>query len=470
MDLTALVLLFVGLAIGSAVGLSYGRSSTRTRDAAAARSAERELAAVTAKLEAEQTASAQRLAELRDEQERMSEQFQALAAQALRQNNEAFLTLADERLKASHQIQAGELAKKAVEMQQLVQPIQETLGKVAQSIVDNDKARVASHATLMESVRLSTATAQQLQTETHTLVRALSAPQARGAWGEMQLRRVVEIAGMLEHCDFETQVTTTSADGVTRPDLVVNLAGGKQIVVDAKVSLAAFLDAADSDDAEVHARRLQAHARHLKTHVDSLAGKAYWKQFSTMPDFVVLFVPGESFLVHALAQDPGLQDYAMERQVIIATPSTLISLLRTVGYAWKQAALADNARTVFELGRELYDRLSVMGGHVDKLGRSISSVVRDYNTAVGSLESRVLSSARKLKDLKFVDQELATPQMLEAGPRPLATPELVGSAERDARLHVLPATELALDLELELDARYGVDVPGIEPSAGTLGA
>ena len=306
MDLTALVLLFVGLAIGSAVGRSLGRSATRTRDAAAARAAERELASVRATLEAEQAAAAERLAALRDEQERMSEQFQALAAQALLHNNEAFLALADERLKASQQVQAGELAKKAAEMQQLVQPIQETLGKVAQSIVDTDKARVASHATLMESVRLSTVTAQQLQSETHTLVRALSAPQARGAWGEMQLRRVVEIAGMLEHCDFETQVSTTSVDGVTRPDLVVNLAGGKQIVVDAKVSLAAFLDAAESDDAEVHARRLTAHARHLKTHVDSLAGKAYWKQFSTAPDFVVLFVPGESFLVHALAQDPGL--------------------------------------------------------------------------------------------------------------------------------------------------------------------
>jgi DNA recombination protein RmuC len=286
----------------------------------------------------------------------------------------------------------------------------------------------------------------------------------------MQLRRVVELAGMLEHCDFSTQVSSTTADGISRPDLVVNLAGGKHVVVDAKVSLAAFLDAAESDDAEVHTRRLQAHARHLRTHVDTLAAKAYWKQFSTAPEFVVLFVPGESFLVHALSHDPSLQEYAMERQVIIATPSTLISLLRTVGYAWKQAALADNARTVFELGRELYDRLSVMGGHVDKLGRSIGSVVRDYNTAVGSLESRVLVSARKLKDLKFVDQEIESPQTLDAVPRPLSSPELLESAELESRLRVLPGTDVAVTSDLDTDDRYGIDAGVHGPSAGSLGA
>jgi DNA recombination protein RmuC len=469
MDLTALLLLLVGLALGAGAGLVLGRSAGAARAAGTTARVTADLAAVTATLAAERASGAQRLTELRHEQERVTEQFQALAAQALRHNNEAFLTLADERLKASQQLQAGELAKRTAEVQQLVDPIKETLGKVAQSIVDTDKARAASHATLMESVRLATQTSQQLQTETHTLVRALQAPQARGAWGEMQLRRVVELAGMLEHCDFETQVSTTSADGVSRPDLVVNLAGGKHVVVDAKVSLAAFLDAAESDDPEVHKRRLQAHARHLRTHVDTLATKAYWKQFSTAPELVVLFVPGESFLVHALAYDPSLQEYAMEHDVIIATPSLLIGLLKTVSYAWKQEALADNARTIFELGRELYDRLSVMGGHVDKLGRSISSVVRDYNTAVGSLESRVLVSARKLKDLKFVDQDLESPQMLDAGPRPLASPELLESAEREARLRVLPSGD-PTHLEVEIDDRYGVDVGGHGPAASTLGA
>jgi DNA recombination protein RmuC len=498
MDVTALALLIVGLSLGTGVGVLVGRSSganatasttarlTSERDSLRAECerltddrarleeragvAERDLASVMATLVAERSAGTQRLAEFRAEQERVAEQFQALAAQALRHNNEVFLTLADERLKASQQAQVGELAKRAAEVQQLVDPIKETLGKVAQSILDTDQARVASHATLMESVRLSTVTSQQLQGQTQSLVRALQAPQARGAWGEMQLRRVVELAGMLEHCDFETQVSTTTADGLSRPDLVVNLAGGKHIVVDAKVSLKAFLDAAESDDPEVNVRRLEAHARHLRTHVDTLAAKAYWKQFSTAPEFVVLFVPGESFLVHALSHDPSLQEYAMERQVIIATPSLLIGLLRTVSYAWKQAALADNARTVFELGRELYDRLSVMGGHVDKLGRSIGSVVRDYNIAVGSLENRVLVSARKLKDIKFVDEDLDSPQMLDAGPRPLASPELLESAEREARLRVLPRSDAALMLELEIDDRYGVDAGGSGPSAGTLGA
>src|SRR5262249_13316662 len=193
------------------------------------------------------------------------------------------------------------------------------------------------------------------------------------------------------------------------------------------------------------------------------AAKAYWRQFTTAPDFVVLFVPGESFLVHALEADPALQEYAMEQQVIIATPSTLLSMLRTVAYAWNQAQLADNARPVFQLGRELYDRLGTLGGHVDKLGRSISAVVSDYNKAVGSLETRVLSSARKLKELQFGQDALEQPRALEQSVRPLASPELVLGADRLDQA-------AALELELTTDGRYGVDVPGDEPAAGTLGA
>ncbi len=510
MDLAGLVLLLLGLAVGAALGGALARgASARTaaerdgalaeRDSLAATAqaleqragaAERELVAATATLEAERDATRRRFQEIREAEAEQSERFEALAAAALRHNNEAFLTLADERLKASQQTQAAELAKRTTEVHQLVEPIRETLGKVAQSITDTDKSRVASHASLMEQVRLSTQTAQLLQTETRTLVRALQAPQARGAWGEMQLRRVVELAGMLEHCDFETQVSVTTADGVSRPDLVVHLAGGKQIVVDSKVSLAAFLDASQSEDPDVSLARLTAHARHMRDHVNHLASKAYWRQFGNAPDFVVLFVPGESFLVHALGVDPGLQEHAMEQQVIIATPSTLLSLLRTVSYAWKQEALADNARVVFDLGRELYDRLGTLGSHVDKLGRSIGAVVNNYNTAVGSLESRVLSSARKLKELKFVDEPLDAPRSLDAAMvRPLVTPELLLPAElaEPAKPHVLAppdprsdARSDALDEELARDSRYGVDAPlqlGLgddsrdsDDSADTLGA
>ena len=446
MDLTSLVLLVVGLAAGVALGAALVRSgaarSVAEKHAAEAERdrllaergafelratrAEQEVAAGAATLEAERIAAERRLEELRGEQSRQSEQFQALAAKALQHNNEAFLTLADQRLKASQDTQAAELAKRTTEVQQLVEPIKATLDKVAVSIAESDKSRATSHAGLMEQVRLANATSQQLQTETRTLVGALKAPQARGAWGEMQLRRVVELAGMLERVDFDTQVSRDTDDGIQRPDMVIHLAGGKQIVVDAKVSLAAFLDGSQSDEPDVAAARLTAHARHLRKHVDLLASKAYWRQFTTAPDFVVLFVPGESFLVHALEADPGLQEHAMEQQVIVATPSTLLTILRSVGYAWKQEALADNARVVFDLGRELYDRLGTLGAHVDKLGRSISGVVKDYNTAVGSLESRVLSSARKLKELKFVDETLDEPRALDSSMiRPLTSPELI---------------------------------------------
>ncbi len=445
----------LGLAGGVALASAAARRSTTILERRAT-AAEHEVVALTATLDAERAAAESRLQALRDAEADQSERFQALAAHALRSNNEAFLALADQRLRTAHEAQAAELGKRTTEVQQLVAPIQETLGKVAESIRETDKSRAASHAGLMEQVRIATETSQSLRSETATLVKALQAPQARGAWGEMQLRRVVELAGMLEHCDFTTQVSVTTEDGTTRPDLVVHLAGGKQIVVDAKVSLAAFLDSTQSEDVDVSQARLVAHARHMRDHVNALASKSYWRQFSNAPDFVVLFVPGESFLVHALAADPGLQEHAMEQQVIIATPSTLLSLLRTVSYAWKQEALADNARVVFDLGRELYDRLGTLGGHVDKLGRAIGTVVKDYNTAVGSLEGRVLTSARRLKDLKFVDDELPAPRVLDAAMvRPLTSHELLLPPDVPALEH----RETSLDRELSTDDRYGIEGP-----------
>jgi DNA recombination protein RmuC len=247
----------------------------------------------------------------------------------------------------------------------------------------------------------------------------------------LQLRRVVELAGMAPRCDFDEQATVSTPDGMVRPDLVVRLAGGKNIVVDSKVSLAAYLEAAETDDDGVRAARLDAHARHLRDHVDRLAGKAYWAALSPSPEFVILFIPGEAFLAPALERDPGLLEYALARKVHIATPTTLITMLRTAQYAWQQEALADNARAVFDLGRELYDRLGGLGRHVDQLGRALTKAVSSYNQAVGSLESRVLVTARRLNELSVVEGELGPLATVEETTRLLSAPELAAGGRAE---------------------------------------
>jgi DNA recombination protein RmuC len=259
-------------------------------------------------------------------------------------------------------------------------------------------------------------------------VTALRRPETRGRWGEMQLRRVVELAGMSSRCDFDEQVTVSDGEGGTmRPDLVVRLAGGKNIVVDSKVSLAAYLEAAEASDEQQRDNRLDAHARHLREHVDRLAAKSYWTALSPAPEFAVLFIPGEAFLAPALERDPALLEHAMARRVHIATPTTLVTMLRTAQYAWQQEALSENARAVFDLGRELYERLAGFGRHVDAVGRSLAGAVSHFNSAIGSLESRVLVSARKLSELGVTDGELGQPRPVDAAVRPLSAFELLAS-------------------------------------------
>jgi DNA recombination protein RmuC len=270
-------------------------------------------------------------------------------------------------------------------------------------------------------------TSEQLRTETAQLVAALRAPQTRGAWGEHQLRQVVEFAGMIEHCDFTEQTSISTDAGLLRPDLVVRLAGGKHVVVDAKVSLIGFLDAMGADE-PARGEHLKRHARHLRDHIDSLGAKAYWDLLPNTPEFVVMFVPAETFLNAALETDPSLLQRAFEKNVVIATPATLVALLRTVGYSWRQEALATNAHEVLNLGRELYSRLSTMGGHVDKLGRSLTAAVSSYNNTVSSLESRVFTTARKLVDLKVTDDDLEAPRQIELVARQVQKSELVASA------------------------------------------
>ena len=311
-----------------------------------------------------------------------------------------------------------------------VAPLHETLLRYEKRVAELERDRVDAYAELREQVRSMGAVSGELRTETKQLVAALRAPQVRGRWGEHQLRRIVEAAGMLEHCDFTEQVTAATDDGRTvRPDLVVRLHGGRSVVVDAKAPFEAYLTAMEARDERSRDNLLDAHARHLRGHVEALAAKNYWAAFDSTPEFVVLFVPADPFLDVALQRDPALLEHAFSRDVVLATPATLVALLRTVAYSWRQEALAQNAQAVHRLARELYGRLGTLGEHVGKLGSSLGSAVTSYNRAVGSLESRVLVSARKLAELGVSDSELATAAQLEVAPRQLQAPELLADGD-----------------------------------------
>jgi len=428
------VLLLVGLLLGIVIGAAIGYLFARGRLAAATADLSGRARAAEERARMIERGAAERAALVEDQ---LAERFQALSAQALDASTARFLEVAEGRLRAANATAAGELELRRAAVEHLVEPLRETLARVEEQLRESDAARTRSHAALAEQVNIARHTSEQLRTQTQALVTALRRPEARGRWGELQLRRVVELAGMSARCDFDEQVSVATPDGTLRPDLVVHLAGGKHIVVDSKVSLAAYLEAAEADDDRLRSARMEAHARHLRDHVDRLAGKAYWAALSPSPEFVILFIPGEAFLAPALERDSGLLEYALGRKVHIATPTTLVTMLRTAQYAWQQAALAENARAVFDIGRQLYERISGLGGHVDRLGRALAKAVSTYNQAVGSLESRVLPSARKLSELGVVDGELIAPAAVEETPRALSAPELVA------------APELAADPELD---------------------
>ena len=327
---------------------------------------------------------------------------------------------------------------------QLIAPLQESLRRYEERIAELERERIGAYAALRTQVGQMRDTSEQLRTETRQLVSALRAPQVRGRWGEHQLRRIVEAAGMLEHCDFSEQVTAGYEGRVLRPDMVVSLAGGKQVVVDAKAPFSAYLEAMEAQDEAVRLAKLDAHARHLRMHVDALAGKEYWAAFDPAPEFVVLFVPADPFLDAALQRDPTLLEHAFARNIVLATPATLVALLRTVAYAWRQEALARNAAEVHTLGKELYARLATMGGHIGKLGSALGTAVTSYNKAVGSLESRVLVTARKFADLGVAAEELESPPQVESATRQLQAPELQAS-EQSSLVALDETTRLALD-------------------------
>ncbi len=337
-------------------------------------------------------------------------EFRALSAQAVADSSRQVFALADSRVHAA---------------EQAVAPVRESLERLNAQLGSLETQGASWQAQLKQQIESVHLSGTELRRETHALSEALRRPQVRGQWGEMQLKRSLELAGLTAHCTFEEQVARRTDDGSLRPDVVVTMAGGKQIVIDAKVSLDAFLTASAADEEALRAESFRRHATQVRHHVDQLAAKAYWQQFTPTPEFVVMFLPAEALFSQALETDPGLLDYSASRQVILATPTTLIAMLKTVAYAWTQEALADNARDVHQLGRELYDRLGTVGGHLDALGRSINSAVTSYNRAVGSLEKRVLVSARRMRDLQVSDNPLPGPQSVFEVTNPLTAPELV---------------------------------------------
>ncbi len=425
MNATSLLIgLVLGAAFGGAIGylLARGRLANVAADLTGQARAADERARAAQDRAALMERAAREKAELIDGQ--LADRFRALSAQALDQSTRTFLEIAEGKLGAASAKATGELDNRKAAVEQLVQPLRDTLARVESQLREAEAARRSSHAALSEQVAIARQTSDQLRTQTQALVTALRRPEARGRWGEMQLRRVVELAGMSNKCDFDEQVAVTTSDGALRPDMVIRLAGGKNIVVDSKVSLAAYLEAAESTSADIREARIGAHARHLREHVDRLAAKAYWAALSPSPEFVILFIPGEAFLAPALEHDPALLEYAMTHKVHIATPTTLVTMLRTAQYAWQQEALSDNARAVFDLGRELYERIAGLGRHVDGLGKALATAVSTYNRAVGSLESRVLVSARKLNELGLVEGELEPPRPVEETVRALSAPDL----------------------------------------------
>lgn len=415
MSVISLLAVLIGIALGAVLGFLFARS----REASAATG----LAARASAAEERARAAHERAALVEGQ---LAERFESLSAQALDASTRRFLDMAEGRLAAANAKAAGDLDTRRVAVENLVGPLKDTLARVEAQLREADAERLRSHAALAEQVHIARQSSEQLRIQTQALVTALRRPEARGRWGEMQLRRVVEIAGMSARCDFEEQVSVATDGGALRPDMVVRLAGGKNIVVDSKVSLAAYLEAAEASEESVRITRLGAHARHLRDHVERLSAKAYWTALSPAPEFVVLFIPGEAFLAPALELDPSLLEHAMARRVHIATPTTLVTMLRTAQYAWQQAALSENARAVFDVGRELHDRLAGMGRHVDRLGKALASAVTTYNQAVGTLESRVLVSARRFSQLGLVDAELESPALVEETPRALSAPELIG--------------------------------------------
>ena len=381
--------------------------------ASAAQAEAAEVSAAVARAEAERDAAVEHSKALAGDREQMLTQFKVMSAETIDRQSKAADAQAEARLKAT---------------EQLLTPVRDSLHRFSDRLTEVEKERVAIATDLRTQVQTVQQTGEQLRRETSALTTALRKPQVRGAWGELQLQRVVELAGMVEHCDFVTQRTDTADDRVIRPDLRVDLAEGKFVYVDAKVPLAAFLDAQEAEDPRIRDEAMRRFAQNVKTHVDQLGGKRYWQSGAGSPEFVVLFMPSEALAAEAFAILPDLHEYGSRRDVVLATPTTLIALLRAVAYGWKQAKLAENAAEVLQLGRELHDRLGTLGSRFDKLGRALRTSVTAYNETIATVEGRVLVKARQFTDLKVSDAELKAVTSVDDPVRQIQAPELVDDA------------------------------------------
>lgn len=414
-EATVVVTLLIGVGLGMLVGWLAGRP-TQTR--------------LQTELEKDRAVHAERLRAYQDAEAKLREAFQSLSTAALQSNNKTFLELAETRLRTARTEAASDIEERKKAIENLLSPLQKTLDNVDREIKDSERRRVENGAQLMQAVASLDTMGQHLQSETRRLVDALKRPGVRGRWGEIQLKRVVELAGLVEHCDFEEQQTLNGElDGNVRrirPDVVVRLPGGKHVVVDAKVPLDAYLKALEAPDDASRQALLLEHARQVRNHVTQLGAKSYFTDIPATPEFVVMFLPGEMFFSAALEQDPALIEFGVERKVIPASPTTLIALLRAVAYGWQQEAMEENARKISDLGRALYESLRSLGGHFDDLGTRLKSSLDAYNRAVGSLEGNVLVKARKLKELQTANggEEIATLEVIDRVPRMLQSREL----------------------------------------------